>query len=181
MRRRSRPFSVLVAGLLVCLFGAVGFRVGQIVRPSSADAASTWHDAAASSYSHARASAYGRAWRAGDGDGARAGAEAGARAGMRAGLAAARAQAALRAVAARALSATLTSSPRRLRRGVRTRACVAVAGGLCEALGPRLTGRPCPQGSVPYAEGGAVCIPRVLLLVASATGARGTGRFAVQP
>jgi hypothetical protein len=87
----------------------------------------------------------------------------------------------VRAVAARALSAALTSSPRRLGHGVRTKPCVVVAGGLCEALGPRVTGKPCPPGSVPYTEGGAVCIPRVLLLAAQATGAAGTARFGPEP
>jgi hypothetical protein len=180
VRRRSRPFSIVVAGLLVCLFGAVGFRVGQIVRPSPADAASTWHDAAASSYSRARASAYRRAWTTGDDDGSHAGAVAGAAAGTRAGLAAGHAQAALRVVAARALSVALASSPRRVRRGAKLRTCIPVAGGVCEALGPHLTGKPCPHESVPYAEGGAVCIPQVLLEAAKATGASGTNRFAPQ-
>jgi hypothetical protein len=181
LRRRSRPFSVVVAALVVCLFAAVGFRVGQIVRPSTADAASTWHDAAASSYSHARADAYRQSWQKGNGEGKRAGAAAGAAAGTRAGVAAAHAQASIRAVAAEAIAAALTSSPRRVTRGVRTRACIVVAGGLCETLGPRVTGKPCPPGSVPYAEGGVVCIPRVLVLAAKATGAAGTDRLAAQP
>jgi hypothetical protein len=166
MRRRSRPFSVLVAILLVCLFGAVGLRVGQIVRPSTADAASTWQSAAASSYAQARTSAYRRAWRPAFNQGWRAGQAAAEAAAETAGRAAGRAEAAVRAVAARALAAVLAATPRRLKRGVKTEACVPVSGGLCEVLGPRITGKPCPAGSVAYPIGGAVCIPRVLLQAA---------------
>jgi hypothetical protein len=166
MARRSRPFSVLVALLVVCLFAAVGLRTGQLVRPSAADAAGTWQSAAASSYAHARAIAYDRAWRQAYARGRRDGTIAAEAAGARAGRAAGRSAGAVRADALRALAAVLTASPRRLRRGVKTEACVPVAGGLCEVLGPRVTGRPCPPSTVVDPEGGAVCIPRVLLLAA---------------
>jgi hypothetical protein len=166
MTRRSRPFSILVALLVVCLFAAIGFRVGQIVRPSPAAAASTWQSAAASSYAQARAEAYRLAYQQNYGRGWRAGTTAAAAAGSRAGRAAGYTTAASRADAARAVAAVLASSPRKLRRGVKTEACVAVAGGLCEVLGPRVTGRPCPPASVVYPEGGAVCIPRVLMVAA---------------
>jgi len=164
-RRTSRVFSVVVALLMVCLFAAVGYRAGQIVAPSPADAASTWQSAAANSYSEARLRgyratyppAYERGWLAGIAAADTAGA------GM--GRAAGRARAAARAVAARALAAVLAATPRTLRRGVRTEMCVPVAGGLCEVLGPHVTGRPCPPGSVAYAEGGEVCLPRILLLI----------------
>jgi hypothetical protein len=166
MSRRSRPSSVLVALLVACLFAAIGFRVGQIVRPSPAAAASTWQSAAALSFAHARGAAYRRAWRQGYAVGWRTGTAAADAAGSRAGRAAGRAEAAMRADAARALAAVLASSPRKLRPGTKTEACVAITGGLCEVLGPRVTGRPCPPSSVVYPEGGAVCIPRVLLLAA---------------
>ena len=168
--RRSRPFSILVALLLVCLFAAVGFRVGQIIRPSPADAASTWQSAAAVSYSKARTPAYRRAWDRAHARGWRAGASAGQAQGERAGRAAGAAEAAPRAVAARALASVLAASPRKLGRKVRTETCVPVAGGLCEVLGPQVTGKPCPRGSSPYPESGAVCIPRVLLVATRAVG-----------
>ncbi len=168
MRTGSRPFSILVALLLICLFGAIGFRVGQIVRPSAADAASTWQSAATSSYAHAKGVAYRAAWHRGYASGWRAGNAAADSAAARAGHAAGEAAAAVQAVAARALAAALAATPRKLPRRVKTEACVAVAGGLCEVLGPRVTKRPCPPGSVAYPEGGAVCIPRVLLVLARA-------------
>jgi len=157
---------VLVALLVVCLFAAIGFRVGQIVRPSPAAAASTWQSAAASSYAHARAGAYRRAFAQGYAQGWRAGVTAADAAGSRAGRTSGYTTAAAQADAARAVAAVLASSPRDLRRGVKTEACVPVAGGLCEVLGPRVTGRPCPPSSVVYPEGGAVCIPRILMLAA---------------
>lgn len=163
MPRTSRPFGVLVAILIVCLFGAVGFRTGQLVRPSTAAAASTWHSAASASYSRARTSAYRSAWRKGYASGWQAGASAGETAAQRAGRAAGRAAAAVRAEAARTLARVLSASPHKLRRGVKTERCVPVAGGLCEVLGPAKTGKPCPRASVPYPEGGAVCVPSVLL------------------
>lgn len=169
MRRRSRPVSILVALLLICLFGAVGFRVGQLVRPSAADAADTWQSAALQSYARTRTAAYNRAWRRGYAGGWRAGAAAADVAGRQAGRAAGQSWAAARAVAARALDAALAATPHDLRRGVRTESCVPVAGGLCEVLGPRITGKPCPPESVAYPEGGAVCVPRVLLTAARAT------------
>jgi hypothetical protein len=170
VRRRSRAFSVLVACVLVCLFAAVGFRAGQIVRPSAADAAGTWQSAAAASYSHARTSAYAVAWKRAYINGWRDGTSAARRAGARAGRAAGSVQAAARAVAARALADALAASPRRLERSATTEACVPVSGGLCDVLGPAVTGKACPPSSVAYPEGGAVCIPRLLLLVARTGG-----------
>jgi len=170
MRKRSRPFSVLVALLLACLFAAVGFRVGQIVRPSTADAASTWQSAAALSYARARAGAYRTAWPSGFGQGWRVGSSTANSQAERAGRSAGRAEATARAVAARIVASVLAATPHALRHGVRTESCVPVAGGLCEVLGPRVTGKPCPPASTPYPEGGAVCIPRVLLAAARATG-----------
>jgi hypothetical protein len=165
---RIRPFSILIAFLMVCLFAATGFRVAQIVRPSSADAASTWQSAAKSSYSRARTNAYRVAWHRAYATGWRAGIAAADAAGGRAGRAAGEAEAATRAVAARALAAVLAATPRELPRHVRTESCVPVAGGLCEVLGPRVTRKPCPPASEAYPEGGAVCVPRVLLVLARA-------------
>jgi hypothetical protein len=170
MGKRSRPFSVLVALLLGCLFAAVGFRVGQIVRPSTADAASTWQSAAALSYARVKTGAYRSAWQRGFAQGWRLGTSAADSQGERAGRSAGLAEAAARAVAARGVASVLAATPHQLRRGVRTESCVPVAGGLCEVLGPRVTGKPCPPASIPYPEGGAVCIPRVLLMAARATG-----------
>jgi hypothetical protein len=169
MSIRFRPFSILVALLLVCLFAATGFRVGQIVRPSAADAASTWQSASTTSYSRARANAYRLAWHRAYAGGWRAGVSAADAAGSRAGRAAGEAEAAIQARAARALASVLAATPRQLSRRVKTESCVAVAGGLCEVLGPRVTGKPCPPASVAYPEGGAVCIPRVLLVLARAS------------
>lgn len=166
---RSRPFSILLALLVVCLFGAVGFRVGQLVRPSAADAASTWQSAAAISYARTRTGAYQRAWQRGYARGRRAGARAADLDARQAGGSAGQSWVAARAVAARTLASALAATPHHLPHGVRTEACVPVAGGLCEVLGPRLTGKPCPAESVAYPEGGAVCVPRVLLAAARAT------------
>jgi hypothetical protein len=166
MRRRSRAFSIVVPALMVCLFAAVGLRAGQIVRPSPADAAGTWQSAAAAGYSHAHSSAYRAAWRAAYRQGWASGATAGSAAGARAGRVAGRARAALRAAAISTLRAILTHAPRTLSRSVKTERCVPVGGGLCEVLGPRVTRRRCPPASTPYVEGGAVCVPRVLQLLA---------------
>jgi hypothetical protein len=165
---RVRPFSILIAFLLVCLFAATGFRVGQIIRPSTADAASTWQSAATTSYSRAKANAYRLAWQRAYASGWRAGVSAADAAGARAGRGAGEAEAAVQARAARALASVLAATPRKLPRRVKTEACVPVAGGLCEVLGPRVTGTACPPSSVAYPEGGAVCIPRVLLVLARA-------------
>ena len=165
-RRGSRRLSVLVALLMVALFAVVGFRVGQIVRPSTADAASTWQSAAAASFSKAKANEYRRAWTRAYRRGLRAGRLAAQSAGTRAGRAAGQLVTARRRLAARAVAQALAATPRQLRHHVKTDACVPVSGGLCEVLGPRVTGKPCPPGTVPYAEGGAVCIPRLLLAVA---------------
>jgi hypothetical protein len=166
--RRFRPFSILIALLMVGVFAATGLRVGELVRPSAADAASTWQSAANTSYSRARANAYRHAWAHGYAIGWRDGIAAADTAGANAGRAAGQAAAAIRAVAARALASVLAATPRKLPRRVKTESCVAVAGGLCEVLGPHVTGKPCPRASVAYPEGGAVCIPRLLLTLARA-------------
>ena len=151
---------------MVVLFAAVGFRVGQMVRPSAADAASTWQSAAAVSYSKAKANEYRVAWRQAYARGLRAGTSAAELAGARAGRAAGQLVRTRRRLAAEALARALAATPRRLKRGAKTQACVSVPGGLCEVLGPHVTGKPCPSGTVPYIEGGAVCVSRLLLAVA---------------
>lgn len=176
-RRTSRPFSALVAILSVCLFAAVGFRIGQSQRSSTADASSTWQLAAAAAYAPARSSAYERAWRHGYARGQRVGAAAGAVSGARAGRTAGLAEAAVSTVAARAVAAALAATPVKLARGARTERCIVVAGGLCETLGPRITGRRCPSGSVADPEGGVVCVPEVLLMAARVAGAPGAKLF----
>jgi hypothetical protein len=177
MRTRARPFSILVAILAACLFAAVGFRIGQSQRSSDADAASTWQAAAAAAYSPARATAYRTGWRRGYRRGWRAGAAAGKAAGARAGGAAGRAEASVGSDAARAVASVLAATPIKLDHGVRIERCVEVAEGLCETLGPRITGRACPTGSVADPEGGAVCVPQVLLLEARLAGAPSAGIY----
>jgi hypothetical protein len=169
MRKTSRPFSFLVAVLAVCMFAAVGYRVGQSTQSSAAQAASTWQDAAAAAYAPARAYAYRIAWRHGYRQGWNAGIAAGASSGRRAGRAAGRARAAVRTTVARALAAALAATPVKIEPGTKTERCIEVAGGLCEALGPRITGKRCPPGSVADPKGGVVCVPGVLLLAARMT------------
>jgi hypothetical protein len=161
-----RPYSVLVALLAVCLFATVGYRIGRSERASAADAASTWGSAAAATFSHARSAAYRLTWQRAYRQGRHDGAAAAQRAGAAAGRAAGRSQAAANAAATRALAAALASAPIKLRKGMKTDRCVPIAGGLCEVLGPRVTGKRCPPASVPNVEGGIVCVPRVLLRAA---------------
>jgi hypothetical protein len=175
-----RPFSLLVAALALGVFAAVGSRVGQSTRASAAQAATTWQAAAATTFSHARSGAYRLAWQQAYKPGWSAGIAAADSAATRAGRAAGRAEAATRALAASALAAVLAATPVRLKRGIKTDACVPVGGGLCEVLGPRVTGRRCPPASVPYPEGGVVCVPRVLLLAARMTNAPNLGVFTPQ-
>jgi hypothetical protein len=156
--------SALVAVLSVCLFAAVGFRVGQSQKSSSRDAANTWQLAAEAAYSPARTNAYRIAWARGYARGWRSGTAAGAAKGSRAGATAGQAEAAVGTVAARAVAAALAATPVRLTSGVKTERCIVVAGGLCETLGPRITGKRCPPGSIADPEGGVVCVPEVLLM-----------------
>lgn len=166
MRNRSRPFNLLVVMLAIGLFATVGFRIGRTAQTTATDVASTWQDAASAAYSPARAQAYRHAWREGYERGWRSGSAAGASAGTIAGRAAGRAAAAPAAAIAIEVAAALADSPVRLTPGTKTERCVEVAGGLCEALGPRITGKHCPAGSRADPEGGIVCIPDVLVLAA---------------
>jgi hypothetical protein len=153
------------------MFAAVGFRVGRSERSSPAAAADTWQNAAAAAYSPARARAYRIARRRGYSQGWKAGSTAGDLNGTRAGRAAGLAEAAAGTAAARAVAAALAATPIRLKPGVKTDRCIEVAGGLCEVLGPRITGRRCPRGAVADPEGGIVCVPEVLLQAARIAGA----------
>jgi|SRR5947209_4225579 len=145
------------------MFAAVGFRVGRSTQTSASDVANAWQSAELAAYPSARESAYRTAWETGYRHGWKAGSAAGATAGARAGRAAGRAEAAAGAIAAREVAAVLAATPVRLDRRVKTDRCVEVGGGLCEALGPRITGRHCPPGSVADPKGGVVCVPQVLL------------------
>lgn len=165
-RRTIRPLSVVVAVIVLSAFGGVGFRVGLTHRTTQSGATNAWGSAAAAAYSRARAGSYQLAWRASYHQGWTRGIDSADAVGTRAGRTAGRAEAANRASAAHALANALASSPIRLSRATKTDTCVPVAGGLCEVLGPAVTGKPCPPASVPNPEGGVVCVPRVLLLAA---------------
>jgi hypothetical protein len=168
MRRRGRirPLSVLVLALVISVFGALAFRVGRSSRPTGARAMSAWAAAASAAYSQNRSSAYLLAWNRSYGQGRAAGSTAGKAAGTRDGRSAGQAASAARADAARALAAALPPPPIKLAPGTTIDRCVPVGGGVCEVLGPAVTGRPCPSASVPNPEGGVVCVPRVLILAA---------------
>ena len=177
VRRNPRPFSFVVAALAVCVFAAVGFRIGQSERSSAAAAASTWHAAAAMAYSPARTGAYRSSWHRGYSKGWGAGIAAGNAAGRRAGRTAGAAEVSAGTVAERAVAAVLAATPIKLERGIKTERCIEVTGGLCETLGPRITGKRCPHGSVADPEGGVVCVPQVLLLAARAANAPSASVF----
>ena len=153
-QRRVRPFSIVVLALVISTFGALGFRVGRSNKASIARATSTWTGAASAAYSQTRSSAYQLAWKRSYRRGSVAGSAAATAAGTRAGRAAGQTRSAARA------------TPIKLAPGTRTDTCVPVGGGVCEVLGPAVTGKPCPSSSVPNPEGGVVCVPRVLILAA---------------
>ena len=144
----------------------LGFRIGRSNKASIARATSTWTGAASAAYSQTRSSAYQLAWKRSYRRGSVAGSAAATAAGTRAGRAAGQTRSAARAAAARALAAALPPTPIKLAPGTRTDTCVPVGGGVCEVLGPAVTGKPCPSSSVPNPEGGVVCVPRVLILAA---------------
>jgi len=177
-RRTIRPLSILVAAIVLAAFGGVGFRVGLTHRTTQSGAANAWGSAAAAAYSRARAASYRLAWRASYHQGWTRGIESAHAVGTRAGRTAGHAEAAKRASAAYAVATALASSPIRLSRATKTNTCVPVADGLCEVLGPAVTGKPCPPASVPNLEGGVVCVPRVLLQAAQIADAAGPGRLA---
>lgn len=166
MPRTLRPSSILVAALALSAFGGVGFLVGRTNQTSAASVAGAGASAAARSYLRAEASAYQRSWRFAFQRGWVAGIASGTTTGTRAGRVGGGTEEAKRTAAARALAAALASAPTRLSRSTKTDTCVPVGGGLCEVLGPGVTGKRCPPASVPYPRGGVVCVPSVLVLAA---------------
>lgn len=172
-RRRVRPFSIVLVALVISAFAALGFRVGRGERTSAARATSAWASAAAAAYADARSNAYGLAWGRSYAHGRSSGTAAARAAGTRAGDQAAQARTTAGADAARALAAALPLAPIKLKPSTTIDRCVPVGGGVCEVLGPTVTGKPCPSGSIPNREGGVVCVPRVLSLAARLADAAG--------
>jgi hypothetical protein len=164
--RTLRPASILVAALALSAFGGVGFLVGRTNQTSAASVAGAGASAAANSYVRAEANAYQLSWRVAYQRGWVAGIASGTTTGTRAGGAAGRTEAAKRTAAASVLAAALASTPTKLTRSTKTDTCVPVRGGLCEVLGPGVTGKRCPPASVPYPQGGVVCVPSVVVLAA---------------
>jgi hypothetical protein len=173
-QKRVRPSSIVVIALVISVFAALGLRVGRSERISATRATNTWDTAASAAYSHTRRNAYRLAWKRSYRRGWVAGSAAASDAGSRAGRSAGEARSAARAAAARALAEALPLAPIKLAPGTRTDKCVPVGGGVCEVLGPAVTGKPCPSASIPNPEGGVVCVPRVLILAARLANAPGT-------
>jgi len=170
-----RVFSLAVVAIAIAAFAGVGYLVGRVERTSQASAASVQASAASVTYRRAESSAYHRGFKAQYGRGLAAGTASGTKTGAHLGRSAGRAAAASAAVTdqARALAAALASTPVALKRNAKTRICVPVGGGLCEVLGPGVTGKQCPRASTPSAEGGIVCVPQVLVQAAQAAGVPG--------
>jgi hypothetical protein len=168
--RTVRPSSVLVAVIAVSAFAGVGFLVGRSNRTPPARVASARAGATASSYLRAEAAAYRLGWVQSYHHGWRAGSASATTVATRAGRLAGRAEAAKQTVTSRLLAAVLASTPIRLSRTTKTAVCVPVGGGVCEVLGPGVTGRHCPPASVANPRGGVVCVPRLLLLAARMAG-----------
>jgi hypothetical protein len=165
-----RVFSLAVVAIAVAAFAGVGYLVGRVERTSRANAATVRASAASETYRRAESSAYHRGFRAQYARGVGAGAATGAKTATRLGRAAGRAAAASLAITdqAAALAAALASTPVSLKRSTKTHTCVPVGGGLCEVLGPGVTGKGCPRASEPSTEGGIVCVPEVVVQAARA-------------
>ena len=182
-----RVFSLAVVAIAVAAFAGVGYLVGRVDRTSQASAASVQASAASVTYRRAESSAYHRGFKNQYRHGLAAGSASGSKTGARLGRSAGRAAAANLAVTdqTEALASALASTPMSIKRNTRTHTCVPVGGGLCEVLGPAVTGKQCPRGSAPSPEGGVVCLPQVLLRAARAAGVPGidglTGTVASQP
>ena len=147
-------------------FAAVAFLAGRSTRPTPADAASAQMSASATSYAEAESGAYPGSWHDAYRRGWAAGVKLAKARAARAGRADGRAEAARRVASGEAttLAAALSAAPIAVTKRTQTEKCVPVGNGLCEALGPGATGKPCPSGSVPNIPGGVVCIPRVLIV-----------------
>ena len=178
-----RVFSLAVVAIAVAAFAGVGYLVGRVERTSQANAATVRASAASATYRRAESSAYHRGFRARYTRGVAAGAATGARTGTRLGRSAGRAAAASLAITdqATALAAALASTPVSLKRSTKTHTCMPVGGGLCEVLGPGVTGKGCPRASAPSAEGGIVCVPEVLVQAARAAGVPGVNTLTGPP
>lgn len=175
--RRVRPYSILVGLIALSAFAGVGFLVGRSNRVPPDRAASVQATATATSYVRAEHNAYHVAWERSYRRGWSAGVAAARVAATLAGRSAGHTAVSATAVALDALAAALASTPARLSRSTKTKTCVPVGGGLCEVLGPSVTGNRCPPGSTPNPEGGVVCVPGVLLLAARLAGAPNVERF----
>ena len=150
-----------------------GFRVFSLAVVASA-ASATWR---------AESSAYHLGFRARYTRGVAAGAATFQRPSAEIDPAAGRAAAASLAITdqATALAAALASTPVSLKRSTKTHTCMPVGGGLCEVLGPGVTGKGCPRASAPSAEGGIVCVPEVLVQAARAAGVPGVNTLTGAP
>ena len=178
-----RVFSLAVVAIAVAAFAGVGYLVGRVERTSQANAATVRASAASATYRRAESSAYHRGFRAEYTRGVAAGAATGARTGTRLGRSAGRVAAASLAITdqATALAAALAPTPVSLKRSTKTHTCMPVGGGLCEVLGPGVTGKGCPRASAPSAEGGIVCVPEVLVQAARAAGVPGVNTLTGPP
>jgi hypothetical protein len=167
--RPSRTFSVIVVVLLASAAGAFSFAIARRLRTSPVQATAVRVSATSSAYGSAKTvayrTAYAAAYRQGWSAGVAAARKAGRRAGGTAGLTAAarRAAEARRAAALQAADRVLAIADATVPRSAtrRTQQCVQVGGGLCEVLGPAVTGRPCPPLSSPGTRGD-VCVPQLL-------------------
>ncbi len=182
-----RVFSLAVVAIAVAAFAGVGYLVGRVDRTSQASAASVQASAASVTYRRAEPNAYHRGFKDQYGRGLAAGTASGIKTGARFGRSAGRAAAASLAVTdqTKALASALASAPVSLKRNTKTHTCVQVGGGLCEVLGPGVTGKQCPRGSAPSPVGGVVCVPQALLQAAQAAGVPGidglTGTVSSEP
>jgi len=166
VRRRVHAWSILVVAVTAAAFAAVGFLAGRTSRPTIADAASAHAGAAGAGYAQGEASMYPVSWHNAYRRGWAAGVRAAKATAAADGRAAGRAEAARRTASTEAasLTAALTIAPAAVTKQTKTEKCVPLSNGLCEALGPGATGKPCPAGSTPNIPGGVVCIPRVLIV-----------------
>lgn len=150
-----RIFLAAAATVLVC--AGVGFAVGSSARTSSAEAATVRTLAIQAAAQRARSenltAGKARGYAAGLSTGKRLGTTRGRRAGAIA------AQKAAEVVAAREAAARAV----REHRAEQSReSCVKIEPnneGPCDLPGPTVTGHPCPQGYVPNADHGVVCVP----------------------
>ena len=164
-RRSRRAFSLAVVVVLAAAVGAFSFAITRRLRTSPVQASATRVSATSSAFGTAKATAYHIAYRSSYRRGWSAGVAAARSAGRRDGRAAARAERAKRALAADYIRRSLALGAVGITpaQAEHTDQCVQVGGGVCEVLGPGLTGRPCPPQSRPDPRGQVVCVPQVLI------------------